>query len=57
MPKKKSPTCSFCGKGKKDVRQLIVADRLKPAVAICNLCVDVCNTVIFRNNAERKKAP
>jgi ATP-dependent Clp protease ATP-binding subunit ClpX len=40
-------TCSFCGKGRKDVTKMIVgADK----VTICNECIKLCNEIIFEDN-------
>ena len=37
-------TCSFCGKGRKDVTKMIVgADK----VTICNECIKLCNEIKF----------
>ena len=35
-------TCSFCGKGQRQVEVLIAG----PGVAICNECVDLCDEII-----------
>jgi len=35
-------TCSFCGKGQKEVRKLIAG----PSVFICDECVELCNGII-----------
>ena len=37
-----STTCSFCGKHKDVVTKLIVGE----AVAICNECVELCETLL-----------
>jgi ATP-dependent Clp protease ATP-binding subunit ClpX len=34
--------CSFCGKGREEVRKLIAG----PTVYICDECVDLCNDII-----------
>ncbi|MEW5854624.1 MAG: ClpX C4-type zinc finger protein [Myxococcota bacterium] len=36
-------TCSFCGKGQKEVAKLIAG----PAVYICNECIRLCNSIII----------
>jgi ATP-dependent Clp protease ATP-binding subunit ClpX len=38
-------TCSFCGKHRDAVKKLIVGD----SVAICNECVDLCQTLLVDN--------
>jgi ATP-dependent Clp protease ATP-binding subunit ClpX len=38
----KDLSCSFCGKGQKEVRKLIAG----PAVYICDECVELCNDII-----------
>jgi len=38
----KELSCSFCGKGQKEVRKLIAG----PAVYICDECVELCNDII-----------
>ncbi len=40
-------TCSFCGRGEKEVGRLIVG----PQVAICSECVGICADII---DEERK---
>lgn len=40
--------CSFCGNHKDVVKKLIVSD----AVAICNDCVDLCNTLMTERETE-----
>ncbi len=42
MAKSKTPQCSFCGKSKTDVQQLIAADDAN----ICNECVELCADLI-----------
>ena len=44
-PSSKPLHCSFCGKMADELETLIVADG---DIAICNKCVDVCNTIIAR---------
>jgi ATP-dependent Clp protease ATP-binding subunit ClpX len=39
-------TCSFCGKHRDAVKKLIVGD----TVAICNECVDLCQTLLVDND-------
>lgn len=43
------PTCSFCGKTQKEVKRIIAG----PSVYICDLCVNVCATILAR---EEQKA-
>ena len=46
--------CSFCGKGRDEVRKLIAG----PTVYICDECVDLCNDIIEEEwEEERKGAP
>lgn len=42
MAKDKTPQCSFCGKAKDDVQQLIAADDAN----ICNECIELCTDLI-----------
>lgn len=35
-------TCSFCGKGKDEVKKIITG----PKVCICDECVEVCNDIL-----------
>ncbi len=44
--------CSFCGKGREEVKKLIAG----PAVFICNECVDLCNEIIAEEWEEAKEA-
>lgn len=47
MSENQNITCSFCGKGRKDVTKMIVgADK----VTICNECIKLCNEIIFEDN-------
>jgi ATP-dependent Clp protease ATP-binding subunit ClpX len=41
-------TCSFCGKHRDNVKKLIVGD----TVAICNECVDLCQTLLVDKDAD-----
>ena len=41
--------CSFCGKGRKEVERLIVAND----VAICDECVDLCSNIIVKEQNDR----
>lgn len=41
--------CSFCGKGRTEVKTLIAG----PAVNICDACVNVCRNVIDRANGPK----
>jgi ATP-dependent Clp protease ATP-binding subunit ClpX len=41
-------TCSFCGKHRDSVKKLIVGD----SVAICNECVDLCQTLLVDPESE-----
>ncbi len=42
--------CSFCGKGRNEVKKLIAG----PTVYICNECVDLCNDIITEEWEEDK---
>ena len=42
MAKDKTPQCSFCGKAKSEVKQLIAADDAN----ICNECIELCTDLI-----------
>jgi hypothetical protein len=42
--------CSFCGKGRDDVRTVIAA----PGAAICDECVDACVEVLIRQGYGRR---
>src|SRR5438445_9884402 len=44
-------SCSFCGKGQREVRKLIAG----PTVYICDECIKLCNDIV-RQEAERAKA-
>jgi ATP-dependent Clp protease ATP-binding subunit ClpX len=46
-------TCNFCGKHKDVVTKLIVAEN----VAICNECVDLCQTLMVDESAPAEKTP
>jgi ATP-dependent Clp protease ATP-binding subunit ClpX len=46
-------TCNFCGKHKDVVTKLIVAEN----VAICNECVDLCQTLMVEDSAPAEKTP
>ncbi len=43
-------TCSFCGKGQREVKKLIAG----PSVYICDECIDLCNDII---REEGQKTP
>src|SRR3989304_5389307 len=42
--------CSFCGKGRNEVKKIIAG----PTVFICNECVDLCNDIISEEWEEDK---
>jgi len=44
--------CSFCGKGREEVRKLIAG----PTVYICDECVDLCNDIIAEDVEEKQEA-
>ena len=41
--------CGFCGKGRKEVEKLVVSDD----AAICNECVDLCNSMIRKERQDK----
>lgn len=43
-------TCSFCGKGQREVRKLIAG----PTVYICDECIELCNDIIAEDSARAK---
>ncbi len=48
--------CSFCGKGREDVRKLIAG----PSVYICDECIDLCNDIVkddLKNGSEVTAEP
>lgn len=45
-------SCSFCGKKKSEVQKLIVSDQ----VAICNECVDFCQSLLTEQQAEQSQS-
>ncbi len=48
--------CSFCGKGREDVRKLIAG----PSVYICDECIDLCNDIVkddLKNGSEVAEEP
>jgi ATP-dependent Clp protease ATP-binding subunit ClpX len=47
-------SCSFCGRAADAVDRLIAGP---PGVFICNECVDLCNSILQRDAAERKRQP
>lgn len=47
MAKDKTPQCSFCGKAKDEVQQLIAADDAN----ICNECIELCTDLIADGDA------
>jgi ClpX C4-type zinc finger len=44
-PSVTKPGCSFCGKASEEVDKLIAG----PGVFICNICVDLCNSILTGN--------
>ena len=43
-------SCSFCGKGQREVKKLIAG----PTVYICDECIELCNDIIAEDEAGRK---
>src|SRR5258707_9904451 len=46
-------SCSFCGKGQREVRKLIAG----PTVYICDECIKLCNDIIAEESEREKTAP
>lgn len=46
--RRQTATCSFCGKGREDVRRLIAG----PDVFICDACVTLCNEIIAEGGGQ-----
>lgn len=49
---KKILFCSFCGKTQGEVRKLIAG----PAVNICDSCIDLCNQILEKEDANQERA-
>src|SRR2546423_6435442 len=45
-------SCSFCGKGQREVKKLIAG----PTVYICDECIHLCNDIIAEEQSERQQA-
>jgi len=45
--------CSFCGKGKDQVRKLVAG----PGVYICDGCIQLCNEVLAKDDEPRGQQP
>jgi ATP-dependent Clp protease ATP-binding subunit ClpX len=45
--------CSFCGKGKSEVKQLIAG----PSVYICDSCVNICRDILEKDVEEESPSP
>tara|TARA_B100001093_G_scaffold515552_1_gene592127 strand:+ start:351 stop:1610 length:1260 start_codon:yes stop_codon:yes gene_type:complete len=39
-------SCSFCGKGRKDVTKMVVG---QSKICICNECIELCNEILFED--------
>ncbi len=48
-----SLSCSFCGKGQRDVRKLIAG----PTVYICDECIRLCNDIIAEEGEREEGRP
>ncbi len=48
--RKDTETCTFCGKSRHQVNNLISGP---PGVNICNECVDICNTILYEENRKQ----
>ena len=46
-------SCSFCGKGQKEVRKLIAG----PTVYICDECIELCNDIIAEEYGQEEAGP
>src|SRR5881392_2253950 len=46
-------SCSFCGKGQREVRKLIAG----PTVYICDECIKLCNDIIAEENEKDEQRP
>ncbi len=56
MSRKEHPTnlsCSFCGKGQREVRKLIAG----PTVYICDECIRLCNDIIAEDSEKEEARP
>ena len=56
MSRKDHPTnlsCSFCGKGQREVRKLIAG----PTVYICDECIRLCNDIIAEDSEKEEARP
>ncbi|HUB07549.1 MAG TPA: ATP-dependent Clp protease ATP-binding subunit ClpX, partial [Myxococcales bacterium] len=56
MSRKDHPTnlsCSFCGKGQREVRKLIAG----PTVYICDECIRLCNDIIAEDSEKEESRP
>jgi ATP-dependent Clp protease ATP-binding subunit ClpX len=54
LSRKEPPTnlsCSFCGKGQREVRKLIAG----PTVYICDECIRLCNDIIAEDNEKEER--
>ena len=45
--------CSFCGKGRQEVNKLIAG--IDVLIAICDECIELCHSVLARENEKQKK--
>ena len=46
-------SCSFCGKGQREVRKLIAG----PTVYICDECIKLCNDIIAEESEREENRP
>jgi hypothetical protein len=46
-------TCSFCGKGQREVRKLIAG----PQVNICDACIELCSDILVEEAGDRQLPP
>ena len=56
MPKYRSApihSCNFCGKSQKEIKKLIAG----PGVFICDECIELCNDIIYEDNAHAESSP
>src|ERR1700756_3418015 len=46
-------SCSFCGKGQREVRKLIAG----PTVYVCDECIRLCNDIIAEDSEKEESRP
>lgn len=48
----KIPRCSFCGRTREEVEEIIIGED----VGICNFCIEMCNDIINHNKMEKNSS-